>query len=190
VEEQQAIRSFLSSPTDESFCALFTTIYPRVRGYFLGRHLDELTAEDLAQAVLFKVYQKFGELKNPALFYGWLFAIARNELLQHWRQQQARIETVELDPMADIFMTEPDELSQLQFMEWLSLLEPNERELVLLRFVEGLTYEELATALDIPLGTVESRLFALRKTLLRIAEAGQQHLKSGRTNRGESKKLG
>jgi RNA polymerase sigma factor (sigma-70 family) len=87
-------------------------------------------------------------------------------------------------------MTEPDKLSQLQFMEWLSLLEPNERELILLRFVEGLTYEELATALDIPLGTVESRLFAVRKKLLRIAEAGQQYLKSGRTNHGENKKLG
>jgi RNA polymerase sigma-70 factor (ECF subfamily) len=190
VEEQQAIRSFLSSPTDESFCALFTTIYPRVRSYFLARHLDELTAEDLAQAVLFKVYQKSSELKDPALFYGWLFAVARNELLQHWRQQQARIKTVEPGPLADIFMTEPDKLSQLQFMEWLSLLEPNERELVLLRFGEGLTYEELATALDIPLGTVESRLFALRKKLLRIAEAGQQHLKSGSTPRGDSKKQG
>jgi DNA-directed RNA polymerase specialized sigma24 family protein len=98
VEERQAIRSFLSSSTDESFCALFTTIYPRVRGYFLARHLDELTAEDLAQAVLFKVYQKSSELKDPALFYGWLFAVACNELLQHWRRQQACVKTVEPGP--------------------------------------------------------------------------------------------
>ena len=106
--------------------------------------------------------------------------------MQHWRKQQARIETVELEPLAETFTIEPAGLLQAEFDEWLSFLEPNERELVLLRFVEGLTYEELTAALGIPLGTVESRLFSVRKKLLRIAsknweaktgERKQQHIK-------------
>lgn len=168
MDEQQAIRSFLDDQTDEAFCALFAAVYPRVCRYFLVRNTDEMTAEELAQTVLFKVYQKVRELKDAALFQGWLFAIARNELLQYWRQQQARIETVAIEPLVENFTIEPTGFQRAEFDEWLSFLEPNERELVLLRFVEGLTYEELTAALDIPLGTVESRLFSVRKKLLRI----------------------
>lgn len=168
MDEQTALRLFLQDRNEEAFCALFVMACPRVRRYFLLRQLDAPTAEDLAQTVLFKVYQKAEELKDAELFQGWLFAIVRNELLQHWRQQQSRIETVELDPLADSFTVSPAGLLQAEFDEWLRWLEPNERELVLLRFVEGLTYEELAAALGVPLGTVESRLFSVRKKLLRI----------------------
>ena len=84
--------------------------------------------------------------------------------------------------LADSFTIPPAGLWQVEFDEWLARLEPNERELVLLRFVEGLTYEELAAALGVPLGTVESRLFSVRKKLLRIVEAKpnerQRQLKS------------
>ncbi|MFN0111308.1 MAG: RNA polymerase sigma factor [Blastocatellia bacterium] len=170
MDEQHAIRSFFCDHTEEGFCCLFVAVYPRVRRYFLVRNVEEPTAEELAQTVLFKVYQKAADLKDPALFFGWLFAIARNELLQHWRKQQARIETVELEPLADSFTVPPAVLMQAEFDEWLARLEPNERELVRLRFVEGLTYEELAVALGVPLGTVESRLFSVRKKLLRIRQ--------------------
>ncbi len=173
MDEQHLIRSFLEDRTDDTFSALFVAVYPRVRRYFLVRNVDEPTAEELAQTVLFKVYQKAADLKEPALFQGWLFAIARNELLQHWRKQQTRIKTVELEPLAEQLTVQPAGLLQMEFDQWLSWLEPNERELVRLRFVEGLTYEELAVALGVPLGTVESRLFSVRKKLLRIAESGR-----------------
>ncbi len=171
MDEQAAIRLFFDERTDEAFCALFVEVYPRARRYFLVRNVDQMTAEDLAQAVLFRIHQKADELKDRALFYGWLFTIARNELLQHWRKQQSRIVTVELEPLAENFTVEPTGMLQLEFDEWLNFLEPNERELLLLRFVEGLTYEELTVTLGIPLGTVESRLFHVRKKLLRIADA-------------------
>ena len=180
MDEQYAITAFFADRTEEAFCALFVAVYPRVRRYFLVRNVDEMMAEDLAQTVLLKVYQKASDLKDSKLFQGWLFAIARNELLQHWRKQQARIETVELEPLAEQLTTEPAGLLQAEFDEWLSFLDPNERELVLLRFVEGLTYEELTAAFGIPLGTVESRLFSVRKKLLRItsqtwnAKAGER----------------
>ena len=172
MDERTALRLFLHDRNEEAFCALFVAMYPRVWCYFLLRRADAATAEDLAQNVLFKAYQKAAELKDAALFQGWLFAIARNELLQHWRRQKARIETVELEPLADSFTVPSAGSLQAEFDDLLARLEPNERELVLLRFVEGLTYEELAAALGVPLGTVESRLFSVRKKLLRLKEAG------------------
>ncbi|HMV47552.1 MAG TPA: RNA polymerase sigma factor [Blastocatellia bacterium] len=167
---KQTIEAFRHNPTEESFNALFVAVYGRVRRYFLLRGTDAMTAEDLAQRVMFIVYNKSYELADAGLFQGWLFTIARNELLQHWRRGQSRIETVELEPLAEQLTIAGDLELRAEFAEWLSLLEPNERELVLLRFVEGLSYEELALAFKTPLGTVKSRLFAVREKLLRIVE--------------------
>jgi RNA polymerase sigma-70 factor (ECF subfamily) len=56
-------------------------------------------------------------------------------------------------------------------MDLLKALEPADRDLIVLRFVEGLSYEELAVALKLPLGTVKWRLFNARKKLLRVIDA-------------------
>lgn len=133
-----------------------------------------MTAEDLAQQVMFTVYQKAGEFQDHKLFQGWLFVIARNELWQHWRRGQSRPQTIELEPiraaLEESFFSESDASWQTEFDEWLSLLEPNERELVLLRFVEGLSYEELAFVLGLPIGTIKSRIFHVKEKLLAITQ--------------------
>ncbi len=175
MDEQQAIELFLQQRNDEAFCALFVACYGRVRRYFLLRGVDQMTAEDLAQQVMFTVHQKAGEFQDYKLFQGWLFVIARNELLQHWRRGQARPQTVELEPIRAAieaqFFSESDLFLQTEFDEWLTFLEPNERELVLLRFVEGLSYDELAQVLGIPIGTVKSRIFNVKEKLLAIHES-------------------
>lgn len=173
MNEQQAIESFLEQRDEETFCVLFKALYGRVFRYFLARGTDEMTAEELTQNVLLAVYRRAGEFQNQNLFRGWLFAIARNELLQHWRRNRARIRTVELDQLCE----RPVESNvaaagmqlRLEFEEWLSALEPAERELAHLRFVEGLSYEELAAVFDAPSGTIKSRLFYLKQKLCRSA---------------------
>jgi DNA-directed RNA polymerase specialized sigma24 family protein len=93
VDERQAIESFLQNRDEESFCALFKAVYGRVLRYFLLRGTDEMAAEELTQNVLFAVYRRAGEFPDHQSFRGWLFTIARNELLQHWRRNRARIQT-------------------------------------------------------------------------------------------------
>jgi RNA polymerase sigma-70 factor, ECF subfamily len=183
VDERHAIESFLESRTDEAFCALFEALYGRVRRYFLLRGADETAAEELAQNVLFIVYSKAGEFGDPALFQGWLFAVARNELAQHRRRGLSRIRTVELEPLratlAESFTTDAEVRLREEFDELLSLLEPAERELARLRYAEGLSYDELAAALGVAQGTVKSRLFKLKEKLARLvkpdAGAGVAH---------------
>jgi len=144
----------------------------RVNRYFRFRGLDAATAEELTQNVMLKVYRRAGELRDVERFHGWLFAIARNEMVSYWRGAQVRIETVALEAAAGEQMVAAHDLSSgLQLTEWLRALEPAERDLVLLRFVEGLSYEELAGALDLPLGTVKWRIFNARKKLVRIITA-------------------
>ena len=175
MDEQRAIEMFLKLRDDETFCALFVAVYGRVRRYFLLRGVDRMTAEDLTQQVMLAVYQKAGEFRDHQLFQGWLFAIARNELLQHWRRGQTRPQTIELEPIRtaieEQFSVTPELQLHTELDDWLALLEPNERELLLLRFVEGLSYEELALVLGIPLGTVKSRLFHVKEKLLILTGA-------------------
>ena len=169
MDEHRALELFLETGAEEPFCILFETLFPRVRRYFLLRGLDRAAAEDLAQNVMLTVYRRAGDLRDRALFNGWLFRIARNELLQHLRRQEPPKWVVPLEPMSEtlaegLTVSVRSEQSN-QFAHWMSYLEPAERELVRLRFVDELSYEELAMALGVPLGTVKWRLFNARKKL-------------------------
>jgi RNA polymerase sigma-70 factor (ECF subfamily) len=172
VDEKQVIESFLKDRTEEAFCALFEAVCLRLRRYFLLRGLDAATAEDLTQNVFVKVYRQIGELREADRFYGWLFAIARNEMISYWRREQPRLEHTISESSGDRRMDhgltiEPEVMPALRLMDLLQTLEPAERDLVVLRFVEGLSYEELAEALRTPLGTIKWRIFNARKKLAR-----------------------
>jgi RNA polymerase sigma-70 factor, ECF subfamily len=175
LEEKQAIELFLETRTEESFCALFESFYARVRRYYLLRGLETTIAEELAQNVMFIIYQRAGDLREQSLFYGWLFKIAKNELLRHWRQQRSRSELAEFEPLseylAEMLTTEMETARNSDFSDWMGYLEPSEREIVILRFVEDLSYEELSTALGIPMGTVKWRLFNAKKKLASVIGA-------------------
>ena len=174
MEDKQVIDDFLTARTEEAFCALFEVVCVRVRRYFLLRGLDTATAEDLTQNVFVKVYRDAGELRDPDRFYGWLFAIARNEMISYWRRESGP-EKVEFEPLSERHVNtqgaEPDVLSAMRIKELLNALDPAERDLVVLRFVEGLSYEELAVALKLPLGTIKWRIFNARKKLSRTISA-------------------
>ena len=182
MDEKQTLELFLQTRTEESFCALFAALYGRVRRYFLLRGLDRMTAEELSQNVLLTVYRRAGELRERELFQGWLFKVARNEMLQHLRRQPPPDWMVELNSLGDHLTNElAAQMPKVpgdgagQLAEWLAYLEPDERELMRLRFVEELSYEELALAFDTPLGTIKWRLFNARKKLARVisrADAG------------------
>jgi RNA polymerase sigma-70 factor (ECF subfamily) len=179
VEEKEVIERFLATGTEEAFCELFEVACVRVRRYYLLRGLDAGTSEDLTQNVFVKVYRRAGELREPSHFYGWLFAIARNEMISYWRRDRARHEGVEFESLADQhadgLTTEPEVLPAMRMMDLLKSLEPAERDLVVLRFVEGLSYEELTLALNLPLGTVKWRIFNARKKLSRSLSVSSAH---------------
>jgi len=172
VEDRSVIEHFLETKSEEAFSELFRVVCLRVYRYLVLRGLDAPTAEELTQNVLFKVYRQSGELRNTEYFYGWLFAITRNEMASYWRSRKARIETVGIESLSEHYLEsialEAGRIAPTRLSEWLELLEEPERELVLLRFVEGLSYEELAVAFDAPIGTIKWRIFNARKKLAQI----------------------
>ena len=83
------------------------------------------------------------------------------------------------EELAERLATEMNLALHSDFAEWMTYLEPAERDLVILRFIEELSYEELAVALGVPVGTVKWRLFSAKKKLAPIINASSP----GRLNR-------
>jgi RNA polymerase sigma-70 factor (ECF subfamily) len=178
VDEKHALELFLSTRTEESFCVLFEMVYPRVRRYFLVRAFDSMTAEELAQNVLLKVYTRSSALRERELFNGWLFKIARNEMLAYWRRIESSAEIVEFEPieheLAEELLTRVEQPESTRFDEWMGFLEPAEREVARLRFVDELSYEEMTFVLGVPMGTVKWRLFNIKKKLTPVIKASTE----------------
>ena len=154
---------------------VFSLIYRMVR--------DRETAEDLAQETFIKVLNHIDRYRPEFKLSSWLFKIANNLTIDHLRKR--RLDTVSMDgsPHAataveieatsfDVETRGETPLEELESRELGSAIEqaisglrPEYRSCILLRHVEGRSYEEIATTLDLPLGTVKTYIHRARHEL-------------------------
>ena len=145
---------------------------------------DPVLAEDLAQESFVKAFRHLGRFDPKKKLASWLFKIAHNTTLDHLRRKS--LDTVPLEPsdetgeeswdvVAAPETSAPDR--QAESAELLRGLEkaiarmrPNYREILLLRFREGLAYNEIADVVGLPMGTVKIQLHRARKQLARELE--------------------
>jgi RNA polymerase sigma factor (sigma-70 family) len=166
ISEREAVETYLRAPSEEAYCSLFRTIAPQLVCYFRTRGCGLDLAEDLTQDVMLAVHRQSHTLRKIELFRPWLFKIARNALLQHIRVQGRQVETTELDARSqELGAPAGDPLASARFSEWMASLNREERQLMLLRYVEGLEYHEIAAVLEVPLGTVQWRIFHTKRKL-------------------------
>ena len=143
----------------------------RLAGYLLG---DATEAQDAVQDALIKAWRSWPRLRDPEAFGPWFERIVVNVCRDRMRRHRT-LRMVELDAAgevesADIFgsMFDEDEVARA-----VARLGPDHRIVIALRFWRDLTLEQVAETLDLPLGTVKSRLhYALRalRTELRGVE--------------------
>ena len=139
-----------------------TPVYRVVRG-ILGSPSE---SEDVAQEVFLKAYANLAKFRGESGFFTWLYRIAVNEALRA-RKRRAfanadALPEVEAPPPAP---SEEDAPTLATLEKLLRKLSDEFRSIVVLRDIEGLTYSEIAETLEIPIGTVESRLFRARQEL-------------------------
>jgi RNA polymerase sigma-70 factor, ECF subfamily len=161
MEHPEAAR-FLEHPDPDTYSVLYRAVIGSVIGYFRTRGCSAHLAEDLAQDVMLAVYRHSAQLRDRKRFCGWLFQIARNRLLQFRRSAQKEVDLTEI---GDVAGPQRDPLTASQFAEWMSVLDEGEREALTLRYLEGLTHHEIATVLEIPIGTVQWRVYQSTKKL-------------------------
>jgi RNA polymerase sigma-70 factor, ECF subfamily len=145
---------------------------------------DRALAEDLAQEGFLRVYQRLDTFDAERRFSSWFFQVLRNVTIDYLRVH--RIPTASLDeleedgrqvPVADREGASPEELAgqgelASAMSAALSRLRPEYREVVVLRYQEGLTQPEIAQMLGLPAGTVKTYLHRARKELAELLAAG------------------
>jgi RNA polymerase sigma-70 factor, ECF subfamily len=146
--------------------------------YFLARMVgDDHSTDDLLQDVWFDVYRGVVRLADPGAFPTWLYQIARRRALAARRKRRPppssleAIEPVEAKEEDDDFTAEDAERVHAA----LGQLGPDHREVLLLRFVEGMSYEDIAGVTGCQLGTVRSRIHYAKRALRRVMEEVLQH---------------
>lgn len=138
---------------------------PRLRRYARALVGERHAADDLVQDTLERAINKFHLWRPGSDLRAWLFAIMHNVFVNQLRARGARPE----EPLDDSFELAAapvtDRLEMRDLDAALALLPVEQREVVLLVGLEELSYAEASKALDIPIGTVMSRLFRGRERL-------------------------
>jgi RNA polymerase sigma factor (sigma-70 family) len=168
LRESAVTERFLESPNEESFADLFRVFTPQLVAFFRLRGCEVALSEDLTQEVMLTVYRKAAQVRDRSLFRAWLFKIARNALCRQYGKKSREVETVDLANVAGSLVAssnKPAGTSAFEFHDWMAFLESNEREALTLRFVEEWEYHEIAAAKNIPIGTVQWRVFNAKKKL-------------------------
>ncbi len=140
---------------------------------------QEQLSLDLVQETFIAAVKHVGALRDEARFGGWLFSIAHQKVLQHWRRRQ-EVLVEEIPEAADDLEDGPDELlirqeSEARFMELLERLPAPQRSVLLLHFIEEFPLDEIARISGTQTGTVKSRLHYAKKSLRKLLEAGNEN---------------
>ncbi len=162
--EQSVVKRFLEEPDEESFGPLFRTFCPRVLCYFEARGCDASLAADLTQEVMLTVYRHAGALRDRSLFRAWMFQIAHRVLLRQWHKAGRQGEAVDLEQLDDRRSARRPSFGG-ELADAMRCLLPQERQVILLKFVDQLEYREIAAVLELPVGTVKWRVFCSKKKL-------------------------
>jgi RNA polymerase sigma-70 factor (ECF subfamily) len=159
---------------------VFSLIFRMVR--------DRELAEDLSQDTFIKVLNHLDRYRPEFKLSSWLFKIANTVAIDHLRRRQ--LDTISMDgsPHAqtaeaveatsfDVVVDQESALDELEAREMgtaieraISRLRPEYRSCIMLRHVEGRSYEEIAATLDLPLGTVKTYIHRARHELRRALE--------------------
>ena len=159
----------------------------KVYAVALGMLKDKEEARDVAQEAFIKVYKYLDHFKGDASFYTWLYRITVNICIDAMRKKGSRAdEHVEFDESFNLDTSEANlgalgsklgtnpqkaalrkELAEKIAAAFQEIPESH-RQILLLREVEGMSYEDLARVLEIPKGTVMSRLFHARLKMQKI----------------------
>ena len=158
----------LRQGSDHAFAALYERYKLPVFRYCLKMLRDVDAAKDVVQTVFLRMYEHRDDLVFADRFKAWIFAIARNHCFTHLRTRGRTMELKEEveqegEAGAEDQLAQRDEAEMVR--EAIGKLGPEDREVVLLREYENLSYKEIAEVVGVTESAVKSRLFKARRRL-------------------------
>jgi RNA polymerase sigma-70 factor (ECF subfamily) len=143
----------------ESFRQLYLRHAGRVIAFAHRLCGDRALAEDVAQEVFTAVWTRAGTfLPDRGGIAPWLYTLTRNKVVDLWRRSGRNRESGEID---ELRLAQPEHESghlRITLRQALARLNPDQRQAIELAYFRGLTYEETASRLALPLGTLKSRI--------------------------------
>lgn len=161
-------------PASEDMIVLVQPLVPALRRYARAmlRHRDD--ADDLVQDVLERAIQAWGGRRDGSSLRSWLFAILHNLALDRLRRRARQGASDPIEAVPEVRLAAPplqeQAVERRDMLALVAALPDEQRSVLLLVAVEELSYAEAAAVLDVPLGTVMSRLSRARERLRRMME--------------------
>jgi RNA polymerase sigma-70 factor (ECF subfamily) len=182
--EEDALVTALGHGAEDAYEILIQRYQQPVYSLVCRLMNDPSDAPDIVQEVFLKVFRNIGAFRGNSSLKTWIYRIAVNEAYNHRRwfcrhqRQEVALEDEEGTPhyagMTDTarspFEQAADRETRALVEQALEKLNPKFRAAVVLRDIEDLSYEDIATVLDVSLGTVKSRILRGREGLRKILE--------------------
>ena len=182
-ESDQVLVERVQAGDKKAFDLLVSKYHQRVIRLISRLVRNPAEVEDIAQEAFIKAYRSIGQFRGDSAFYTWLYSIAVNSAKNALMASNRRP-----IPMSDLMKSDENEEgeawpveSAIDFQTPEALLASRQvaqtvdaaiqslaedlRTAIMLREIEGLTYEEIAEAMNCPIGTVRSRIFRARETI-------------------------
>jgi len=172
--------------SQKAYSELMSLYWSRIEKFFSLKLAGKEDVEDLAIATFSKAFDKLESFNDSFAFSTWIQTIANNTLIDFYRKKEQK--TVSIDeekedeesPGLDIIdggLDPEDNLIQKQKNKHIASLvhrlKPHYRELIIMRYLDELSYDEIANKLDMPLGSVKAKLFRARDLLLDILKPNE-----------------
>jgi RNA polymerase sigma-70 factor (ECF subfamily) len=156
-------------------------LMPRLRRFAYALAGDPQRGDDLVQEAFARAFAHLGQYQPGTRLDSWMYRIVRNVWFNQERAARVRGTVVDLDHAPDIVGEDGRDVVETrltldQVLRALAKIPRDQRELIVLICVEGLSFKDAAAILDIPLGTATSRLARGRRALYMLAIEGQAEL--------------
>lgn len=163
-EREAQLISRMAGGDEKAFEELYNATSRKVFAYLRSRNLDEQTAADVLQNTFLAAWRAASRYAGGAKPLTWLIAIARHKLVDEMRVRE-RNRAAPLDAVTGGHDPTGQAEERLSVRQAVEKLGEEQQELLHLVFVLGMNYAEAAEVLEVPEGTVKSRMFALKKQL-------------------------
>src|SRR5690348_2647892 len=137
---------------------------PAVYRYALAVLGNQADAEDATQQTFLSAYRAWEQGERPRRAHNWLITIAHNVCRERFRERSRRPAEVELEPEA-VAASADERVETADLMAALGQLQFNQRAALVMRELEGRSYDEIASTLDVSHSAVETLLFRARRAL-------------------------
>ena len=167
-----------------AFKFLMTKYYPRVYASLFAFTKSREDSEDLTQLTFIKVWQKINSFRGDSAFFTWIYRIAINLAKNHFASSASKKDKVNIssdDLEIDIPSYENPEISLMHkqslqnIQSYVKTLPESLKTAFTLREVDGKSYEEISDITNTPIGTVRSRIFRARESIINYINGGNKN---------------